>query len=119
MLTKLGVRPGWYLVAGLVVLAAMVAAPTKPASATTYTVTKTEDTADGICNADCSLREAIIAANGNAGRRHNDGPCGDLNAEPSRDGRGCGSNGRPGRHRRPDHQRRGRCPDIGTPTGGG
>lgn len=31
--------------------------------AATYTVTKTEDTADGTCDADCSLREAIIAAN--------------------------------------------------------
>jgi CSLREA domain-containing protein len=28
-------------------------------------VTKTADTADGACNADCSLREAIIAANSN------------------------------------------------------
>lgn len=28
-----------------------------------FTVTKTEDTADGRCDADCSLREAIIAAN--------------------------------------------------------
>src|SRR6185437_16586783 len=33
------------------------------ASAATFTVTKTEDTADGKCDADCSLREAIIAAN--------------------------------------------------------
>lgn len=33
------------------------------ASAATFTVSKTEDTADGKCDADCSLREAIIAAN--------------------------------------------------------
>ena len=33
------------------------------ATAATFTVTKTEDTADGKCDADCSLREAIIAAN--------------------------------------------------------
>ena len=33
----------------------------------TFTVTKTADSADGVCNADCSLREAIIAANGAAG----------------------------------------------------
>lgn len=33
-----------------------------------YTVTKTEDTADGSCDADCSLREAIMAANSNAGK---------------------------------------------------
>lgn len=33
-------------------------------SAATYTVTKIADTNDGTCNADCSLREAITAANG-------------------------------------------------------
>jgi CSLREA domain-containing protein len=38
-----------------------------PASAATFTVTKTADTADGSCNADCSLREAVIAANAAAG----------------------------------------------------
>ena len=32
-----------------------------------FTVTKTADTADGLCNADCSLREAVIAANSAAG----------------------------------------------------
>jgi CSLREA domain-containing protein len=31
--------------------------------AATYTVTKTADTADGTCDSDCSLREAVIAAN--------------------------------------------------------
>ena len=31
--------------------------------AATFTVTKTADTNDGVCNADCSLREAIAAAN--------------------------------------------------------
>ncbi|MCP4539897.1 MAG: CSLREA domain-containing protein, partial [Chloroflexi bacterium] len=30
------------------------------------TVTKFTDSADGVCDADCSLREAIIAANGNS-----------------------------------------------------
>jgi CSLREA domain-containing protein len=34
-----------------------------PARANTFVVTKTEDTADGACDADCSLREAIVAAN--------------------------------------------------------
>src|SRR6476646_5626626 len=38
-----------------------------PTSAATFTVTKTADTNDGACNADCSLREAIIAANATAG----------------------------------------------------
>jgi len=33
-----------------------------------YTVTKTEDTADGSCDSDCSLREAIIAANTKPGK---------------------------------------------------
>jgi CSLREA domain-containing protein len=38
-----------------------------PASAATYTVSKTADTNDGTCDADCSLREAVVAANANAG----------------------------------------------------
>src|SRR5688572_32349945 len=33
------------------------------AIAAVYTVTKTADTNDGVCDADCSLREAMIAAN--------------------------------------------------------
>ena len=33
----------------------------------TFVVTKTADTNDGACDADCSLREAIVAANANAG----------------------------------------------------
>ncbi|HEX8196704.1 MAG TPA: choice-of-anchor Q domain-containing protein [Pyrinomonadaceae bacterium] len=36
------------------------------AAAATYTVTKTADTNDGACDADCSLREAIAAANASA-----------------------------------------------------
>jgi len=35
----------------------------QPAQAANYTVTKTADTADGTCDSDCSLREAVIAAN--------------------------------------------------------
>lgn len=38
-----------------------------PARAVGFTVTKTADTADGACNVDCSLREAIIAANNTTG----------------------------------------------------
>jgi len=38
-----------------------------PVQAATFTVTKTADTADGNCDADCSLREAIIAANASFG----------------------------------------------------
>jgi CSLREA domain-containing protein len=37
-----------------------------PARAATFTVSKTADTADGSCDADCSLREAISAANATA-----------------------------------------------------
>jgi len=49
------------------VIALAVAWGAAPAQAATFTVTKTTDTADGTCNADCSLREAIIAANAAAG----------------------------------------------------
>ena len=35
--------------------------------AATFPVTKAADTNDGLCNADCSLREAVIAANAAAG----------------------------------------------------
>lgn len=45
---------------------ALHAAPATQATAT-FTVTKTADTADGSCDADCSLREAVIAANESPG----------------------------------------------------
>lgn len=53
----------------LMVGALMLGAPgaAVQGAATTFTVTKTADTADGTCDADCSLREAITAANANAG----------------------------------------------------
>jgi CSLREA domain-containing protein len=54
---------------GLITFALLSLRPS-PALATmtaTYTVTKTADTNDGVCDADCSLREAIIAANNNPG----------------------------------------------------
>ena len=44
-----------------------LAASTSVASAAVYIPTKTADTADGACNADCSLREAVLAANANPG----------------------------------------------------
>lgn len=37
------------------------------AQASVFTVTKSGDTNDGVCDADCSLREAVIAANAAAG----------------------------------------------------
>lgn len=48
----------------ILALAIMLPATTSlPASATiTWTVTKTADTNDGVCDSDCSLREAIAAA---------------------------------------------------------
>ena len=41
--------------------------PAQPVHAATFVVTKTADTFDGVCNADCSLREAITAANAAGG----------------------------------------------------
>jgi CSLREA domain-containing protein len=55
-----------FAVLALLVLALAVG-PVPSARAATFTVTKTADTADGTCNADCSLREGIIAANTTAG----------------------------------------------------
>ncbi len=55
------------LVSALAFLLFLVAGDSPPASAATFTVTKTVDTEDGACDADCSLREAIIAANLHAG----------------------------------------------------
>jgi CSLREA domain-containing protein len=49
------------------VLLAWPALSAAPAHAATFTVTKTTDTNDGNCNADCSLREAVIRANAAAG----------------------------------------------------
>ena len=55
----------WVVISAVAVLtgAALPAA----AGAVTFPVTKLGDTADGFCDADCSLREAVIAANGTAG----------------------------------------------------
>jgi CSLREA domain-containing protein len=51
-------------VAGLILALAFLAQPVLPAHAgtNTWTVTKTADTNDGVCDSDCSLREAISAA---------------------------------------------------------
>ncbi len=48
-------------------LVAATATPASPARAATFTVTKTADTNDGVCDTDCSLREAIVAANASPG----------------------------------------------------
>lgn len=53
-------------IALLILLASF--APSAPAArAASFVVTKAADTNDGACDADCSLREAIIAANSNPG----------------------------------------------------
>ncbi|MEP6819604.1 MAG: CSLREA domain-containing protein, partial [bacterium] len=54
---------------GLVVLSSNQSAPAilPNAPMTTFPVTKATDTNDGACNADCSLREAVVAANTVAG----------------------------------------------------
>ncbi|MEO8673050.1 MAG: Calx-beta domain-containing protein [Tahibacter sp.] len=58
-----------FVVPSLIVLAKDAAAPSILPSvpSATFTVSKTADTNDGTCNADCSLREAIGAANAAAG----------------------------------------------------
>ncbi|MFN7956591.1 MAG: choice-of-anchor Q domain-containing protein [bacterium] len=54
-------------VLGLLLAGALAGVVALPAAAATFTVTKTADTADGSCDADCSLREAVIAANASPG----------------------------------------------------
>ena len=51
----------------LLLVLGLMALPVQRASAASFTVTKPADTNDGTCNADCSLREAIRAANASAG----------------------------------------------------
>ncbi|MBZ0252475.1 MAG: right-handed parallel beta-helix repeat-containing protein, partial [Candidatus Methylomirabilis sp.] len=54
-----------FVAQGLVFVVLLGLAAPPLAAAATFTVTKTADTADGVCDADCSLREAVIAANAN------------------------------------------------------
>jgi CSLREA domain-containing protein len=51
----------------LALLCLLVASPVLAAN---FTVTKVADTNDGVCDSDCSLREAIVAANAAAGADH-------------------------------------------------
>jgi CSLREA domain-containing protein len=57
------------VLSGLILSSLIIAigVPTQSVYAATFTVTKTADTNDGACNVDCSLREAITAANAAAG----------------------------------------------------
>jgi len=54
-----------YLFAGLkaLTLVVFITCAAGGARAATWTVTKTQDTNDGVCSADCSLREAVDVAN--------------------------------------------------------
>jgi len=51
----------------LIALGVAVHVSAVQAAAATFTVTKTADTNDGTCDTDCSLREAVAAANTNLG----------------------------------------------------
>lgn len=55
------------LVVAAMVLTALVATPAS-AAPMTFNVTTVDDDADGTCDADCTLREAVIAANANPGQ---------------------------------------------------
>lgn len=54
-------------VSKLFMMAAVMLTAVYATSAATFTVTKTADTDDAVCDSDCSLREAITAANASAG----------------------------------------------------
>jgi len=55
------------IILALVAVALCAEGSGQPAVAASFAVTKTADTADGACDSDCSLREAIIAANAASG----------------------------------------------------
>ena len=55
-----------FAILGFAMLMALAAFPGQTQAAA-FTVTKTADTGDGTCDVDCSLREAIIAANSTPG----------------------------------------------------
>ncbi len=55
----------YVVVLGIGLLIGFLTLLSPPSQADTFTVTKFTDTNDGVCDSDCSLREAIIAANNN------------------------------------------------------
>ena len=57
----------WISIIALAAAVAVTPMASTTAWAATFTVSKVTDTDDGTCDADCSLREAIDAANANAG----------------------------------------------------
>ena len=58
------IRVPFLLVVGLTLILRLT---TQAAGQATFTVTNTQDFGDGVCDADCSLREAIGAANAGSG----------------------------------------------------
>jgi len=56
----------------------LVFLPAGSFDASTFLVTKTVDTADAVCDSDCSLREAVGAANANVGSDEITIPAGDY-----------------------------------------
>ena len=56
-------RSGRRLWGVAVLTASMLALAPEPASAIDFTVTRNDDPAPGVCDADCSLREAVLASN--------------------------------------------------------
>ena len=61
-------RPGMSSLAGLLLMVALAAMPSAASAATTYRPTRTDDPTPGACTKkDCSLREAVIAANASGG----------------------------------------------------
>src|SRR5436305_5025791 len=79
------------VLAAAVVLVCALAAPV--ARASTFTVTKTADTADGNCDSDCSLREAIMAANTSPGADTIVVPAGDYRLSITGAGEDVGATG--------------------------
>lgn len=63
--TPRGSTRGWLVAAASVLT--LLLAPTAIAQASTFTVNDTSDSGDGVCDASCTLRDAVTAANANAG----------------------------------------------------
>ena len=60
------IRPlSWAILAAFMGLLSVVLLAENRAHAAVYTVTTTADSADGVCDGHCSLREAVMAANAN------------------------------------------------------